>query len=697
MVAVPKAITPILRPTSQQGRTGMSKEAILRMEELRVIIKEHNVAYYENDAPTISDEQWDSLMSELKELEHQFPDAKQPDSPTETIGTPASKIFSPVNHSVPMMSLDNAFEMKEVEQWTKKAQRKLENEDIINELVCELKFDGLAISVRYEEGNLVQAATRGDGSVGEDVTHNVLTIADIPHKIDGAPPVLEVRGEVYLRISEFEKLNAEAEKNDAKKYVNPRNAAAGSLRQKNAHIAAQRNLSFWAYQLGEVVDGPALTSHFETLEYLQSLGLPVNKNAKRVPNNMDSIEKCINDFKERKSEYDYEFDGIVIKVDSLDLQEKLGTTAKAPRWAIAYKMPPEEQVTTLLNIEISIGAAGSATPFARLEPVFVGGVTVSTATLHNQDQIKEKDVRPGDKVIVRRAGEVIPEVVGPVLEDRPPGLPKWEFPKNCPSCKSKLERPPGEARHRCTNHSCPRQVRGRVEHFSQRTAMDIEHLGEQTVDLFVTHALIEDVGDLYFLDFDRIKTFEGFGVTSVDNLRNSINLSKSRPLGNLIFGLSIPHVGRTNADLLASEFGPMEKIMQTTLTELEEAEGLGPVIASSVYEYFRTPKNLEIVEKLKLAGVNFVGPVDEGLEKVLDGKSIVVTGTLENFTRDEAADAIKKRGGKSPGSVSGKTDAVVLGDNPGGSKISKAEQLGIPILNEEEFNHLLETGEVGSS
>ena len=584
-----------------------------------------------------------------------------------------------------------------MEQWTKKAQRKLENEDIINELVCELKFDGLAISVRYEEGNLVQAATRGDGSVGEDVTHNVLTIADIPHKIDGAPPVLEVRGEVYLRISEFEKLNAEAEKNDAKKYVNPRNAAAGSLRQKNAHIAAQRNLSFWAYQLGEVVDGPALTSHFETLEYLQSLGLPVNKNAKRVPNNMDSIEKCINDFKERKSEYDYEFDGIVIKVDSLDLQEKLGTTAKAPRWAIAYKMPPEEQVTTLLNIEISIGAAGSATPFARLEPVFVGGVTVSTATLHNQDQIKEKDVRPGDKVIVRRAGEVIPEVVGPVLEDRPPGLPKWEFPKNCPSCKSKLERPPGEARHRCTNHSCPRQVRGRVEHFSQRTAMDIEHLGEQTVDLFVTHALIEDVGDLYFLDFDRIKTFEGFGVTSVDNLRNSINLSKSRPLGNLIFGLSIPHVGRTNADLLASEFGPMEKIMQTTLTELEEAEGLGPVIASSVYEYFRTPKNLEIVEKLKLAGVNFVGPVDEGLEKVLDGKSIVVTGTLENFTRDEAADAIKKRGGKSPGSVSGKTDAVVLGDNPGGSKISKAEQLGIPILNEEEFNHLLETGEVGSS
>ncbi len=675
----------------------MSEDATPRMEELREIIRKHNVAYYEKDAPTISDAEWDSLMRELRDLERQFPDAKPADSPTETIGGATSKIFAPVTHSVPMMSLDNAFEISELEQWTQKAQRKLDSEDVISELVCELKFDGLAISIRYEDGHLVQAATRGDGSVGEDVTHNVLTIADIPHQITGAPPILEVRGEVYLRISEFEKLNAIAEKNDAKKYVNPRNAAAGSLRQKDARVAAKRNLSFWAYQLGQVVDGPTLTSHFQTLEYLRSLGLPVNENATCVKNNIDELQKCIDDFKERQSSFDYEFDGIVIKVDSLDLQKKLGSTAKAPRWAIAYKLPPEEQITTLLDIEISIGTAGSATPFAKLEPVFVGGVTVSTATLHNQDQIREKDVRPGDKVIIRRAGEVIPEVVGPVLKHRPEGLPKWEFPKSCPSCGSDLTRPSGEARHRCTNYACPRQVRGRVEHFSQRTAMDIEHLGEQTIDLFVTEGLIEDVGDLYSLNFEKIESFEGFGETSVENLRNAIHLSKSRSFGNLIFGLSIPHVGRTNADLLASEFGHMDTLMLTTLDDLEKIEGLGPVIASSVHEYFRTPKNLEVIEKLRTAAVNFQGPIDEGLEKVLAGKSIVVTGTLENYTRDEAAEAIKKRGGKSPGSVSGKTDALVLGENPGGSKISKAEQLGVPILDELAFKELLETGEIKTS
>ena len=675
----------------------MSDEAILRIKELRALIKEHNIAYYEKDAPVISDAQWDTLMRELRDLETQFPDNELTDSPTETIGGAPNKIFAPVKHSVPMMSLDNAFDIKELEQWTQKAQRKLENEQVIKELVCELKFDGLAISIRYEDGYLIQAATRGDGSVGEDVTHNVLTIADIPHEIKGAPPVLEVRGEVYLRISEFEKLNKEAEKNGAKKYVNPRNAAAGSLRQKDSRVAAQRNLSFWAYQLGEVVEGPILISHFETLEYLRALGLPVNQNAKRIPNDIRELESCIMDFKKRQPNFDYEFDGIVIKVDELALQETLGSTAKAPRWAIAYKLPPEEEVTTLIDIEVSIGAAGSATPFARLEPIFVGGVTVSTATLHNEDQIREKDVRPGDKVIVRRAGEVIPEVVRPILSERPPGLPKWEFPRTCPSCGFELDRPSGEARHRCENFLCPRQVRGRVEHFSQRTAMDIEHLGEQTIDLLVSEDLIKDVGDLYSLDFKKIESLEGFGETSVNNLRSAIESSKSRTLGKLIFGLSIPHVGRTNADLLASEFGHMDDVMKATLANFEAVDGLGPVIAESVYEYFRRPVNVNVVEKLRVASVNFTGPVDEGLIKVLAGKSIVVTGTLESFTRDEAAETIKKRGGKSPGSVSSKTNVLVLGDNPGGSKVAKAEQLGIPILNETQFKNLLQTGEIVSS
>ena len=592
-----------------------------------------------------------------------------------------------------MMSLDNAFEVEALDQWKTRLERKLAAGTKIGDLVCELKFDGLAISVRYEQGRLVQAATRGDGVVGEDVTHNVLTISDLPHVIRGAPPILEVRGEVYLRRSEFQKLNRAAKKNDGKEYVNPRNAAAGSLRQKDSSIAATRNLSFWAYQLGEVEEGPELASHYETLEFLSSLELPVNENAKLVKDIAGALG-YIQEFQEARDSLDYEFDGIVIKVDSLLLQEELGNTAKAPRWAVAYKLPAEEQVTTLLDIEVSIGAAGSATPFARLEPVFVGGVTVSTATLHNEDQIKEKDVRPGDRVIVRRAGEVIPEVVRPVLSERPENLPIWEFPKNCPSCGSKLERPSGEARHRCNNYNCPRQVRGRVEHFSQRTAMDIEHMGEQSIDLFVSEGLIQDVGDIYSIDFQLVRSFEGFGDLSVTNLQKAIEESKSRSLGNLIFGLSIPHVGRTNADLLASTFGSMDELKETSFEELQAVEGLGPVIATSVHQFFRSPNTTKVLEKLEFAGVNFQGPEKIELVQTLTSKSIVVTGTLESYNRDEAAAAIKDRGGKSPGSVSKKTDALVVGVNPGGSKITKADELGVPVIDEAAFEQLLLTGEI---
>ena len=671
----------------------MTTEQEKRAEELRALIKAHNVAYYDNDSPIISDTEWDMLMRELIGLEDQYPHLRTADSPTQNVGGTPSKIFSPVTHRVPMMSLDNAFEVEALHQWQSKLERKLAEGTKIGDLVCELKFDGLAISVRYEQGRLVQAATRGDGVVGEDVTHNVLTISDLPHVLRGAPPILEVRGEVYLRRSEFQKLNREAKKSDGKEYVNPRNAAAGSLRQKDSSIAATRNLSFWAYQLGEVEEGPDLVSHYETLEFLSSLELPVNKNAKLVKDIAGALE-YIQEFQEARDSLDYEFDGIVIKVDSLPLQQELGNTAKAPRWAVAYKLPAEEQVTTLLDIEVSIGAAGSATPFARLEPVFVGGVTVSTATLHNEDQIQEKDVRPGDKVIVRRAGEVIPEVVRPVLSERPENLPKWEFPKNCPSCGSKLERPSGEARHRCNNYNCPRQVRGRIEHFSQRTAMDIEHMGEQSIDLFVSEGLVQDVGDIYSIDFQLVRSFEGFGDLSVTNLQKAIEESKSRSLGNLIFGLSIPHVGRTNADLLATTFGSMGELKETSYEELQAVEGLGPVIATSVHQFFRSPDTMKVLAKLESAGVNFQGPEKIELAQTLTGKSIVVTGTLESYNRDEAASAIKDRGGKSPGSVSKKTDALVVGVNPGGSKISKAEELDVPIINEEAFEQLLEKGEI---
>ncbi|MGI9621595.1 MAG: NAD-dependent DNA ligase LigA, partial [Acidimicrobiales bacterium] len=400
----------------------------------------------------------------------------------------------------------------------------------------------------------------------------------------------------------------------------------------------------------------------------------------------------VQEFEARRHDLDYEFDGVVVKLDSLDAQAQLGSTSKAPRWAIAYKLPPEERTTRLLDIEVSIGAAGSATPFARLEPVFVGGVTVTTATLHNQDQIAEKDVRPGDVVVVRRAGEVIPEVVGPVLAERASDSKPWVFPKDCPVCGVPLIRPAGEARHRCQNYDCPRQVRGRIEHFAQRGAMDIEHMGEQTVDLFVSEGLVADAGDIYHLDFDRVRQFEGFGDTSVANLEAAIEGSRTRPLGNLIYALSIPHVGGTNGELLAEAFGHIDAIMEADLDELTAVDGLGPVIAQAVHDFFADTRNRDLVGKLRSGGVNLVGPERSQIGQTLDGMSIVVTGGLEGYSRDEAAEAIKSRGGKNPGSVSGKTSAVVVGESPGASKLTKAEALGVPVLDEAGFEELLATG-----
>lgn len=665
-----------------------------RVDQLRSNILGHNRAYYEQDAPTIPDAEWDALMRELRELEAAHPELVTPDSPTRSVGGAPSVLFAPVAHAVPMMSLDNAFDTAELVQWADRLQRRLGENVDPGDWVCELKFDGLAISVRYENGRLVQAATRGDGRTGEDVTHNVRTIADIPSTIPNAPSVLEVRGEVYLRLSSFAELNKRTLAAGQKAYVNPRNTAAGSLRQKDPAMTAERKLSFWSYQLGQVVDGPVFESHYETLEYLESLGLPVNEHARRITNGVDGVVTYVEEFERRRHDLDYEFDGIVIKLDTLGHQQQLGSTAKAPRWAIAYKLPPEEQITTLIDIQVSIGPSGSATPFAYLEPVFVGGVTVTTATLHNQDQVAAKDVRPGDKVIVRRAGEVIPEVVGPVLSERPAGLAPWTFPTHCPECGVALVRPDGEARHRCPNYDCPRQVRGRIEHFAQRGAMDIEHMGEQRVDLFVGAGLLSDAGDLYSLDFDRIREFEGFGETSVSNLAAAIDVSRARPLGNLIFGLSVPHVGSTTGEMLAAAFGHMDAIVDASLEQLQSVAGLGPIIAASVHEFFRVDHNRAIVEKLRAGRVNFEGPEVSVTPQTLEGLAVVVTGTLADYSRDEAAAAIKSRGGKNPGSVSGKTAALVVGESPGASKLTKAQDLGIAILDQVGFEHLLETGEV---
>ena len=671
-----------------------------RIDELREIIRHHSRLYYEQDSPEIPDADFDVLLRELAALEEEHPDLITPDSPTQSVGGSATITFSSVEHRVPMMSLDNAFSPDEVSAWGGRLQRRIDELGASAEsvgLVAELKIDGLAVSIRYENGVLVQAATRGDGRVGEDVTANVKSIAGIPHRLlKGSPEVLEVRGEVYMSISAFNELNAAQVELGDKTYVNPRNTAAGSLRQKDATVTASRNLSFWSYQLGEVVGGPELTEHHQIFEFLGGLGFPVNPEVK-VLRGLDDVEAHLMQWQKHRHDLDYEIDGVVIKVDDLSLQRELGFTSRAPRWAIAYKFPPEERTTKLIDIQVSIGRTGRATPFAQLEPVFVGGSTVEFATLHNQDQVAAKDVRPGDTVIVRKAGDVIPEVVGPVLSDRPKGLRKWKFPTNCPVCGHVLVRPDDEAVHRCLNLSCPARVAGAIEHFASRGAMDIEGLGEQRVQLFCELGLLADVADIYSLDPERLKGLDKFADVSVQKLLDAIEGSKTKPLANLLVGLNIRHLGGAGSVALAEHFGHLDRIESATEEEIAGVEGLGSIIAASVHQWFADPTNRAVIEKLRAAGVNLQGPEASDLPQTLEGLIVVVTGTLDGFTRDEAEAAIKARGGKSPGSVSKKSTAVVIGAGPGASKVTKAEDLGVPILDEAGFLVLLETGTLPSS
>ena len=679
-----------------------------RIDELREQIRAHNRSYYELDSPTVPDADYDALVRELQELEALHPDLITPDSPTQTVGGPLSAQFSPVTHAVRMMSLDNAMDRDELRDWGDRTARKLASLDL--ELagpvryVCELKIDGLAMSLRFEDGRFTQAATRGDGRTGEDVTANVATIADIPHELgDGAPQVLEARGEVYLPVEAFQRLQAQTiAENEAAEAagrkgrpvpVNPRNAGAGSLRQKDPTVTASRGLSFWCYQLGEIVGADAPPTHSGALEWLRSLGLPVNPET-RVVDSLEEVYEFCDHWTEHRHDLPYEIDGIVVKVDDLAVQAALGFTSKAPRWAIAYKLPPEERTTLLRDIQVSIGRTGKATPFAVLEPVFVGGSTVGLATLHNEDQVKVKDVRPGDTVIVRKAGDVIPEVVGPVLELRPEGLPEWEFPTQCPSCGGPLVREEGEAQTRCVNPDCPQKVLARVTHFGSRGAMDIEGLGEQQVQLFLELGLLHDVADVYSLDYDRILELPRYGETSVRNLRAAIEASKQRPLGNLLFGLNIVHLGQAGGEALAAGLGSLQAIMDASVEDIAAVDGAGPIVAASVHAFFQDPDNRAVVQRLIDAGVNTVGPERSVLPQTLTGRGVVVTGSVAGYSREEAEAAIKARGGKSPGSVSKKTFAVVVGADPGASKVTKAETLGIPMIDGDAFEALLETGEL---
>ena len=672
------------------------------MEELRKQVQYHNARYHGHDDPEISDAEFDEMARELRQLEIEHPELVDDSSPTLSVGSAAITTFDPVVHRVPMTSLDNAMDESELRAWGDRVAKGLGDQTV--RYVCELKIDGLAISIRYENGILVQAATRGDGKVGEDVTANVATISSLPKHIASAPEVVEVRGEIFMSIAAFEKLKAEREAENLERVgngrsplpvpVNPRNAGAGSLRQKDPSITAKRDMSLWSYQLGEVIGGPEFSSHHDTLEFLRTLGFPVNP-AITIVDSIEAVTQFCNEWKERRHELPYEIDGVVIKVDDLSQREQLGFTSRAPRWAIAFKFPPEEKHTLLLDIQVSVGRTGRTTPFAVLEPVFVGGSTVGMATLHNRDQVAAKDVRPGDTVVVRKAGDVIPEVVGPVLSKRPKNSEPWVFPTQCPCpVKSTLVKLDDVADTRCVEPNCPFQRDQRIMYFASRGAMDIEGLGDRTVFALSDAGLVADVGDLYSVTVEQLLTLEGFAELSAQNLVASIQASRSRPLPKLLTALGIKNLGPAAAESLASEFGSLDAIAIATADELSAVDGVGGVIAASITSWFAISENAAIIKKLRDAGVEFGRVEISTLPQTLTGKAVVVTGSLSAYSRDGAEEAIKSRGGKSPGSVSAKTFAVVLGESPGASKVTKAEQLGIPVLDEAGFEILLATGEL---
>jgi DNA ligase (NAD+) len=701
--------------TEEVGDAGT--DPVARAEELRALIDYHNDRYYRLDAPVVADAEYDALVRELASIEAEHPDLVVPGSPTSAVGAAPSTLFAPVVHRVPMMSLDNAFSPDELQAWADRLAKQIPDDTAC---VCELKIDGLAISLTYRQGRFVQAATRGDGRTGEDVTANVATIADIPGRLQAAvgppPAVIEVRGEVYMPISSFEDLNRRQAEAGERLFVNPRNSAAGSLRQKDPTVTAGRALSFWAYQVGDLQAGPGAaagadaaggaglpaelaTTQSSTMEWLGRAGFPVNPEL-RVVHGLDEALDFCRRWEEHRHDLDYEIDGVVVKVDALALQRQLGATSHAPRWAIAYKFPPEERSTELVAIEVSIGRTGKATPFAVLRPVFVSGSTVSLATLHNEDQVRAKDVRPGDTVMVRKAGDVIPEVVGPVVVSGRRRRPSWQFPEACPVCGGPLVRLPDESDTFCTNLDCPGQRVQRIAHFASRSAMDIEGLGEQRVQLLVDHGLIVDVADLYSFTPATFEGLEGFAELSIANLLGAIDESRTRPLSRVLIGLGIRHLGQVGSLALARAMGDIDAIMGADEDSLAAVEGVGPVIASSVVTWFASEVNRSVTERLRTAGVNMVEPGIEAagdtapVVQTLAGRSVVVTGTLDGFTREEAEGAILAGGGKSPGTVSKKTYVVVVGESPGASKVTKAEQLGVPLTDEVGFVRLLETGEL---
>ncbi len=675
-----------------RGSGANPPDVAARASELAKQIRYHRDRYYRDDEPEISDAEFDELVRELTALTDAHPELDTADSPLTEVGAPPSATFAPVQHVVPMLSLDNAFAREELAAWYARIERVITDPVVF---VGEPKLDGLAISLLYEDGRLVRGATRGDGETGEDVTANVATIAAIPGSCAGRQSrrALEVRGEIFMPLASFEELNRRQGEAGDRLFANPRNAAAGSLRQKDPRVTASRDLAFDAYQLGVQDGGPALRSHHETLEWLRDLGLPVNEHIEQLATLDDVYEFCERIEANRHS-FGYEIDGAVVKVDDLAQRAELGFTSRAPRWAIAFKFPPEEKTTVLRGIQVSIGRTGRATPFAQLEPIFVGGSTVGLATLHNQDEVARKDVRVGDTVIVRKAGDVIPEVVGPVLAKRKRGARKWKFPTSCPVCQQPLVRLEGEADTRCVNVECPAQRVQRIVFFAGRSAMDIEGLGEERVTQFVDAGLLGDAADVFWLTVEQLLPLERIGERSAQLLVAAIDASRSRPLAKVLVGLGIRHVGPSAAIALARELGSLDAIASAAVEDLAVVPGVGGVIAESVHVFFANERNRGFVEKLRAAGVNFTGPARVAAPvdgPSLAGMTFVLTGTLPGMTREEAQAELEARGGKVTSSVSKKTSFVVVGESPG-SKFAKAEQLGVAIMGEPELRELLAHG-----
>jgi DNA ligase (NAD+) len=664
----------------------MAKDVSKQIEQLRKEIREHDYLYYVLNEPRITDQQYDELFAELKNMEAANPQLITVDSPTQRVSGRPLEGFTTVRHAMPMLSMDNTYNADELKAFDERVKKQLGSQDY--DYVIELKIDGLAISLRYEEGVLITAATRGNGEVGDDVTTNVRTIKAVPLVLlegDKIPAVLEVRGEVYMPTSSFTELNRLRTEAGEQTFANPRNAAAGSLKLLDARITAARNLSFFAYATGQVSE-PLAANHYQSLQRFKKLGLPVNPNIKKAKDIDEAIKICDGWDKKRMS-LDYQIDGMVIKINRFEQRDILGATGRAPRWCISYKFAAEQAETVVKSIDVQVGKSGILTPVANLTPVLLAGTTVKRASLHNFDELKRLGVRQGDTVIIEKAGEIIPQVVEVKIKATI-NVPVFEVPKTCPICGSVAIKDEDGVYIRCTNRDCPGQLKERLKYFAGRGQMDIEHLGPALIDQLIENGLVENFADLYKLSKDQLTGLERMAEKSAENVINAIEESKTRPLWRLVAALGIRHIGGRSAQILAEHYGSLNDLMAASEEKLAELDQIGPTMAKSIYEYFHDPENQAVIKKLLDLKVK---PEQTKIQRTdkLAGKTIVVTGTLENFSRQQAEQAIRQAGGKSSSSVSKKTDFVLAGENPG-SKLDKARKLGVKVIDEKQFKKMIE-------